>query len=237
MEDDVEFMKQHLLSIMRDKRTDSAEFRRASDALAPLVCAEAFAKLPHATRPVVTPVGVAQGVSISSEIMVVPILRSGLTFLPAVKKLMPGVSLGVLGMKRDEKTAEAHAYYKGFPKTLPRRAMILDHMFATGGSAMLALDELFTNSGYKADHVYFCGTVAAPEGVARLAERIPRKNITVVAVDERLNDKKYIVPGLGDFGDRYFGHSNPLSYAELAEFLEGEDRWMVDEIIAATSGM
>lgn len=230
-------MMEHLLTIMRDKRTGVVEFRRAADALAPLILAEAFAKLSMVKLPVKTPCGVARGVRISSEVVVIPILRSGLTLLPAALRLMPEASVGILGMKRDEKTAEAHRYYEHFPKRLPNRVMLLDHMIATGGSVMDALAELITRRGFRPENIHLCGTVAAPEGIARITKYIPMQNITIAAMDEKLNDKKYIVPGLGDFGDRYFGHNQPLSAEELARFLTGKHRALIPGILKATRMM
>lgn len=197
-------MKEVYLSILRNKETGAAGFRRASDQLAKLLCADTLVKLIGERITVETPVGVARGFRAPEDIMVAPILRSGLALLPAFLEALPDVIVGIVGLERDEKTAAARVYYQKFPKELPVKAIILDPMLATGGSACQAVDFLKCR-GYNPNNIYFAGVIAAQEGFDRLAQAIPNVNITIVAIDPKLNSKKYIVPGLGDYGDRYFG--------------------------------
>ena len=197
-------MQEILLSILRDKTTSTAAFRTASDHLARLVCGETISKLTAGRVDIQTPVGATNGISMPTDIMAVPILRAALALLPAFTRVMPEIPVGLIGVERDQETASPIAYYKKFPKQLPGRAVILDPMLATGGSACLAVESLLME-GYKAEEIYFTGVLAAQEGFARLAGFIPQTNITVAAIDPGLNDKKFIVPGLGDYGDRYFG--------------------------------
>ena len=197
-------MKEILLSVLRDKNTSTAMFRRASDQIAHVLCAETLSKLTVGEIGIETPVGKAIGVPMPKDIMVVPIMRAGLPLLPAFTQVLPDIPVGITGIERDENTASPRAYYKKFPKDLPERAVILDPMLATGGSACLAVDFLL-DAGYSPEAIYFTGVLAAREGLERLVQVIPQSNITVVAVDPELDNRKYIVPGLGDYGDRYYG--------------------------------
>ena len=197
-------MKDALITILRNRNTGTAEFRKASDLLAQILCAETFAKLTNTEISVETPVGKASGLSMPDDIMVVPILRAALALLPAFMQMMPDVPVGMLGIARDERTAQASEYYRKLPANLPNRAVILDPMLGTGGSVSIAVN-ILVSEGYKAEDIYFTGVVAVHEGLDRLAEAIPLSNITVAVIDVELNEQKYIVPGLGDYGDRYFG--------------------------------
>ncbi|TSC68873.1 MAG: uracil phosphoribosyltransferase [Parcubacteria group bacterium Gr01-1014_66] len=197
-------MKELYLSALRNRETKTDEFRRASDQLAQLLCAETQAKLADSRIEIQTPVGTTMGIAVSNSIMVVSILRAGLALLPAFTHAIPNLPVGLLGLERDEETAQARVYYKKFPRKISRRAVILDPMLATGGSACMAV-EVLIQAGYTREQIYFTGVVAAYEGFNRLAAVIPIKNIVVGAVDPALNAQKYIVPGLGDYGDRYFG--------------------------------
>ena len=117
---------------------------------------------------------------------------------------IPQIPVGFMGIERDGATAQPGAYYTKLPQQLPAKAIILDPMLATGGSACLAADTLI-EAGYDAQDIYFTGVIASEEGLARLSGLIPRENITLAAIDPDLNELKYIVPGLGDYGDRYYG--------------------------------
>jgi uracil phosphoribosyltransferase len=197
-------MNEVLLSILRDRNTGLAEFRRASDQLAHLLCAATITRLSGESRAIETPVGSTTGFAMPSDILLVPIVRAALALLPAFTQLIPSAPVAFVGIQREETTAEAQFYYKKFPHRRSQRAVILDPMLATGGSATLAAG-LLMNEGYAPQDIYFTGVVAAREGIERLATVIPRDNIVVAATDPALNDQKYIVPGLGDYGDRYFG--------------------------------
>jgi len=197
-------MKDVLLTILRNKATGMSEFRKTSDKLAFLLCSLMVEKLSADLNiEVETLLGKAQGKSIPKDIMLVPILRSGLALLPAFTSVLD-CSVGVLGLKRNEETKKPEFYYKKFPRELPKKVVILDPMLATGGSAAMAVDMLL-EEGYLPENVFFCGVVAAQEGIDVLKGKIPEENIVLAAVDPELSDDKFIVPGLGDFGDRYFG--------------------------------
>ena len=190
--------RETLLAALRDRDSGAAAFRRASDGMARLMCAETVEKL------------LARGVSagdvaaLSREVMLVPILRAGLALLPAFNQVLADSPVAMLGMARDETTAQAQVYYQKFPAHLPARALVLDPMLATGGSAVLAVG-LLLKRGYRAEDVFYTGVLAAPEGWEKLRELIPEENMTVAAVDLGLDERKFIVPGLGDYGDRYWG--------------------------------
>ena len=178
-----------LLLTLRDRGTATADFRRTSDKLARLLCAETLGRLRE---------------SGDDGLMLVPVLRAGLALLPAFATAVPGAPVAFIGIARDEETARPDLYYTRFPDVLPPKALIIDPMLATGGPACLVA-ELLMREDYSRDNIHFVGILAAREGVARLAEAIPRDNISVSAVDPELDARKFIVPGIGDYGDRYFG--------------------------------
>lgn len=227
-------MKEALLTILRNRETKTEEFRRVSDILARLIAADTFDALPWKRTRVCTPIGTAEGSTIDRDVMVVPVLRSGLALLPAFTEVIPDIAVGIVGLKRDEATAKAYWYYKYFPMRLPKRVVILDPMLATGGSALETVGML-RKLGFRMDNIYFTGVVAAQDGYNALVEAgMPTDHITVVWIDPELNDKKYIVPGLGDYGDRYFGTDKPLSRAVLKRYLAGRNGALIPGIIAAT---
>ncbi|MBI3671714.1 uracil phosphoribosyltransferase [Candidatus Azambacteria bacterium] len=196
-------MREVLISILRDKNTTTFEFRRAASQLAGILCVETLDLFPKEGVSIQTPIGKTEGVEMPIDILLVPILRSGMALLSAFLEILQSAPVGIIGLKRDEKTAKAKLYYKNLPKDLPKYAIILDPMLATGGSAAFAVD-ILKKEGYKPENIFFTGVVAAQEGFDKLAKKIPEENITLGVIDPKLNDKKYIVPGLGDFGDRYF---------------------------------
>lgn len=192
------------LRFLRDKETDTAKFRWASDNLAQLLCAEALAKLPHATVEINTPVGTTTGPEIDVDLMVVPIYRAGQSLVQPFLAVVPGTPVGSLLIQRNEETAEPKLFYEKLPNPLPEYAVILDPMLATAGSAVMAV-QVLKQAGYPSEKIHFLGVVASQVGYERLASLIPETNITLAAIDPELNEQKYIVPGLGDYGDRYFG--------------------------------
>ncbi len=192
------------LHILRDVNTDTNTFRWASDNLARLLCAVTMAKLPHQSETVTTPVGEFTGPRFENDLMVVPIYRAGQSLVQAFFEAAPGAVIGSLLIQRDEETAQPVLFYKKFPARLPKRVVIVDPMLATAGTACMAV-EILKEDGYDPENIYFMGVIAAQEGLDRLAKLIPAEHITLAAIDPDLNDLKYIVPGLGDYGDRYFG--------------------------------
>ncbi len=182
------------LEALRDRSNGTAEFRRASDGLARLLCDSTLPKLGAVNDPA----------GVSCHVMLVPILRAGLALLPSFTQVLADSPVAMLGMARDATTAEAQAYYRKLPATLPTKALVLDPMLATGGSMALAVGLLLERQ-YSPENIFYTGVLAAPEGWQRLSSLIPEGNMTVAAVDAGLDERKFIVPGLGDYGDRYWG--------------------------------
>ena len=195
---------QAYLSVLRDRNTGVAEFRRNSDQLARRLAAETLVKLPTVRRESETPPGDAAVPAPPGDVMVVVILRAALALLGSFMEAIPGLPVGFIGIERDELTARPHSYYQKFPRVLPGRAILLDPMLATGGSAGLAVATL-RQLGYAPESIYFTAVIAAQEGFRALSQLIPPSHITAAAIDPALDHQKCIVPGLGDYGDRYFG--------------------------------
>jgi uracil phosphoribosyltransferase len=188
---------------LRDKRTAPEHFRRAATRISVLLAAEALREAPWTPVSVDTPIGPAPGRRITPDVVVVPVLRAGLGMLDAVLELVPDARVGHIGLQRDEMTAVASQYYAKLPGNLPDSfVLMIDPMLATGGSAVAALD-LLARAG--ARQVRIVCIVAAPEGIATVERHHPEVTIYTPVVDQGLNDHKYIVPGLGDFGDRLYG--------------------------------
>jgi uracil phosphoribosyltransferase len=191
------------LQELRDKGTSSSAFRRAAARITTLLAAEAMRDVPTADVTVETPIGPAPGRRLAGDIVVVPVLRAGLGMLESILTLAPQARVGHIGLQRDEATAVASQYYAKFPARLESSfVLMVDPMLATGGSAIAAL-ELLHRAGARRVHVVCI--VAAPEGVAALELRFPNVQIFTPVVDQGLNAHKFIVPGLGDFGDRLYG--------------------------------
>ncbi len=191
--------QQTILTALRDRSNGAAAFRQASDAMARLLCDETVAKLADALGN-----RAADPLAMSRDVMLVPILRAGLALLPAFVRVLADSPVAMLGMARDEATGQARFYYQKLPAHLPPVALILDPMLATGGSTALAVD-LLLQRGYQPSAIFYTGVLASPEGWQRLSGLIPEENITVAMVDAGLDERKFIVPGLGDYGDRYWG--------------------------------
>jgi len=194
---------QHNLTLLRDQRTGPQEFRRVLGEIAQLMLYEAtrsFAVEPAAVR---TPLARARGYQLRREVVLVPVLRAGLGMLDSILQLVPHARVGFIGLKREESTLRAMFYHKSLPADLSQSEVILiDPMLATGGSAVAALDLL---AELDARRVRLVNLVAAPEGIRRVRLHYPKLPIFTAAIDERLNAKGFIVPGLGDAGDRLFG--------------------------------
>jgi len=194
---------QDALLTLRDSRTGPEEFRRTATRISVLLATEAMRDLPTADRVVETPIGPAQGRSVAGDIVVVPVLRAGLGMLDAVLELIPGARVGHLGLQRDETTAVASHYYSKLPRGLgDSYVLMIDPMLATGGSALTGL-ELLYRAG--ARNVRIACIVVAPEGLSLVEQYYPDVHIYTPVIDEGLNTGLFIVPGLGDFGDRLYG--------------------------------
>lgn len=188
---------------LRDKKTAPRNFRRLLDEIAQLLLFEVTRDLPIREVPVTTPLAETTGYELAiSGITVVPILRAGLGFLDAVLDLVPEARVGHIGLTRDEETLQPIKYYCKIPKDKDAEIILIDPMLATGGSAAAALSMLKAD-GYK--HFRFMCLVAAPEGVELVNREHPDVPIYTAALDDHLNEHGYIVPGLGDAGDRVFG--------------------------------
>jgi uracil phosphoribosyltransferase len=196
----------HKLTLLRDAGTDTATFRTLADELVTLLAYEATREVRVAEVTVTTPVGIATGAKLAQpRPLIVPVLRAGIGMLDGMTRLLPMASVGFVGMVRDEKSLVASTYANRLPQDLTGRdVFVLDPMLATGGTLVTVIGML---TGRGAATVTAICLLAAPEGLARVAEAFPGDDVRVVtgAVDERLNDKGYIVPGLGDAGDRLFG--------------------------------
>ena len=194
---------QDTLLVLRDQDTPTDVFRRMATRISVLLAAEALRDLPTAPSTVHSPMGPAGGRTVAADVVVVPVLRSGLGMLDAVLELLPTARVGHIGLQRDEMTAVASQYYAKFPAGLERAfVLMIDPMLATGGSAVAAL-EVLERAGAK--NVRIVCIVAAPEGVAAVEHRFPDVRIYTPVIDQGLNERKFIVPGLGDFGDRLYG--------------------------------
>jgi uracil phosphoribosyltransferase len=187
---------------LRDARTEPEEFRTLARNVITMLLYEATADLPTRRTTVRTPLADAPALMVEHEVVAIPVLRAGLGLLAPVLELLPRVSVGYIGLERDEETAVARIYYNNLPRLQGKIPLLLDPMLATGGSAAQALDLIREAGGRDARMI--C-VVAAPEGVKVLAERHPEVDVYTAALDDHLNDRAYIVPGLGDFGDRLFG--------------------------------
>ena len=195
---------QHKLSILRDKNTGVKEFREIVGEIAALMCYEATRNLPTEEVEIETPVAMAKTKVLSGKkLAIVPILRAGLGMVDSMIELIPSAKVGHIGLFRDPKTLEPVEYYCKLPSDCDEREVfVVDPMLATGGSCVAAL-QMLKDKGVK--HMRFMCIIAAPEGVKRLQEAHPDVDIYIGALDDHLNEHKYIVPGLGDAGDRIFG--------------------------------
>jgi len=194
---------QHNLTRLRDRRTQPQEFRRQLGEIASLMIYEATRSLGVKKVSVRTPLENTSGLQLEREVVLVPVLRAGLGMLDPILELIPHARVGFLGLKREESTLRALFYHKSLPKKLGRCEVILiDPMLATGGSAVAALDFLRKQG---AKHIRLVSLVAAPEGIRRVRKSYPALPIFTAAIDRQLNKVGYILPGLGDAGDRLFG--------------------------------
>jgi len=194
---------QHHLTRLRDKRTRPEEFRRVLGEVAALMLYEATRSLTVRSMAVQTPLASARGFRLQREVVLVPVLRAGLGMLDSILQLIPNARVGFIGLKREETTLRATSYHQSLPPDLKEfEVVLIDPMLATGGSAVAAMDLL---SDLGARHVRLVNLVAAPEGIRHVREHYPRLPIFTAAIDKKLNDRGYILPGLGDAGDRLFG--------------------------------
>ena len=191
------------LTELRDFRTEQRKFRDLLDEVAGLMVYEVTRDWPTTPRPVQTPLERTTGAVLARQVTLVPILRAGLGMADGVLRLLPEARLGHLGVQRDERTLEPHSYYRKLPPDVAdTEVLVIDPMLATGGSAVSAVSVL---KGAGVSAMKFVCLVAAPEGITTLHRAHPEVPVYCAAIDRELNDKGYILPGLGDAGDRLFG--------------------------------
>jgi uracil phosphoribosyltransferase len=191
------------LAALRNVDTGTDDFRRHARVLTLMLAFHVLQDLPTRTLTLRTPLQETEGRVISRNVIFVPVLRAGLAMLDAMSDFVPGSKVGFVGLERDEETAIAHSYYQKLPSHLAEaETIILDPMLATGGSALATVELLKKN---RAVSLRLACVVAAPEGIALVQDRHPDVHLFTAVVDHGLNERKFILPGLGDFGDRYFG--------------------------------
>ena len=193
----------HKISILRDKNTDVKSFRTLIGEIATLIGYEATKTLPTTEREVETPLCKTIGCEINNQVVLVPVLRAGLGMVDAFLSLVPAAKVGHIGLSRNHETLMPEEYYCNLPDDISEREVfVLDPMLATGGSASAAIDFIKKRG---AEKIRYIGIIGAPEGVELLQKNHPDVDIYLATLDEKLNENGYIVPGLGDAGDRIFG--------------------------------
>ena len=192
----------HSLTILRDKKTGTEDFRKHSAIVSQMMIMEATKKVALHQTKIDTPLTATQGYRVEQSIVFVPVLRAGIAMLFPARDFLPWAPVGFIGLERDEKTAIAHEYYQKFPGMLNNKlVLVLDPMLATGGSLVDTIKALKDKG---ARTIFAVCIVAAPEGLKILQDHYTEVAIYTAAIDSHLDKNKYIVPGLGDFGDRYF---------------------------------
>jgi len=198
-------MKNLLISILRDKNTNTATFRKTTEKLAAILAGEALNLLPKKEFKIETPINSAQGTKLKNDIVFIPILRSGIALMTTFLQFFENAAVGFVGMKRDEITAIPHLYYKNLPKTINQSTdiIVLDPMIATGGSGTAAL-RILKECGIKDEKIIFVAIIASQDGINTIKSEFPKIRFVIAQIDNKLTSKKFIDPGLGDFGDRFF---------------------------------
>lgn len=200
--------KEYLLSVLRNKETTRETFRSTARLLSRLLALETLNFIALKKHTVTTPIGSTQGLRLDQRIVLVPVLRSGITMVEPFLEVYPEAYVAVVGLRRDEKTAQAQWYYKNIPAlTKHDQIIIVDPMIATGGTGYEVLT-LLSGLGAQLNNAIFANIISAPEGINYIKKHFPDITIITAATDTGLNTDKFITPGLGDFGDRYFGTEN-----------------------------
>ena len=193
----------HKLTLIRNEQTCTKDFRETVEEISMLMAYEVTRDLPTVEKKVKTPIATMKGKVLAKEVVIVPIIRAGIGMVDGILKLIPTAKVGYVGVYRDDKTLLPHEYYVKLPEKLDEATiLVVDPMLATGGSASHTIDLLKKRN---AKDISYVGIVGAPEGVKVLQEKHPDVNIFLAALDEKLNENGYIVPGLGDCGDRLYG--------------------------------
>lgn len=198
-------MKKTIVSNLRNKKSNIAIFRNSAEKMSHFLAQEALSFIKEKSVSIYTPISKTAGSLQAQDIILIPILRAGLALLPTFLYYFEKAKVGFIGLKRDEKTFKPHEYYKNIPKIKKNdRVILLDPMLATGGSAVAAI-EILKKMGAKEDQILCVFLISAPQGIKKLKDAHPKVKMIISIKDKTLNKNKYIVPGLGDFGDRYFG--------------------------------
>jgi uracil phosphoribosyltransferase len=193
----------HKMMKIRDKRTGTKDFREAVSEVGGLITYEITRDFETVPRMIETPICETTVYELKKQIVIIPILRAGLGMVDGIHNIIPTAKIGHIGLYRDEETLQPHVYYSKFPKDIENSVvLVVDPMLASGGSASKAIDIL---KAHGAKDIRYVGLVGCPEGIARLEKDHPDINIYLAALDSHLNENGYIVPGLGDCGDRLFG--------------------------------
>ena len=193
----------HKMSQVRDKNTNTKAFRETVSEIGALITYEITRDFKTTPKTIETPMATTTAYELEKPIVIVPILRAGLGMVDGIHNIIPNAKIGHIGLYRDEETLEPKAYYQKFPKTITQSVvLVVDPMLATGGSASYAIDVLKKQG---VEDIRYVGLVGCPEGIQRLQNDHPDVSIYLAALDEKLDENGYIVPGLGDCGDRLFG--------------------------------
>lgn len=193
----------HKITNIRNKETKTKDFYQNVNEIAGLMAYEITREFPLKEVEIETPICKSIQYELASDVVIVPILRAGLGMVDGIRSMIPTAKVGFIGLYRDEETLEPHEYYVKFPETIKDSiVLVVDPMLATGGSAIAAIDMLKKRG---CSNIRYIGLVGAPEGVKNLQNAHPDVDIYLATLDEKLNEKGYIVPGLGDCGDRLFG--------------------------------
>lgn len=195
-------LKNHYLTILRDKNTTVEDFRTYASKLSYLLILEGSKNISLLNKEVETPITKTEGYEIENENVAVSVLRAGLGLVDGIKDLIPNVAFGYIGVQRNEETAEPEYYYENLPNLENKNVFILEPMLATGGSLSFAIDKVKESSP---KNIIALTVISAPEGIKMLEETHPDVTLVTGNIDEKLNENWYIVPGLGDMGDRLFG--------------------------------
>jgi|TARA_B100002051_G_C16531914_1_gene533107 uracil phosphoribosyltransferase len=195
---------QHKLTILRNKKTSNTIFRQTMNETSYLIAADVLQCLPYKRKKIQTPLKQTNGLTLSKQIILVPILRAGLGLLEGFTKFLPDAEKGHIGLYRDEQTYEPVEYLFKLPKIKNKKILILDPMLATGNSSIAAID-LIISKGANIKDIFLISLLAAPEGLKNIKKKQKGIHIFTCSIDSKLNKNKFIVPGLGDAGDRYMG--------------------------------
>ena len=195
-------LKDHYLTNLRDKNTDFDTFRDSASKLSYFLVVEATKHLTTLSKEIDTPLTKTKGLQIENNSVAISVLRAGLGLMDGVQQLIPNISFGYIGVQRNEETAEPENYYEKLPDLVDKNVFILEPMLATGGSLLFAIE---TVKKYNPKNIHALTVISAPEGINKIKENHPDITLVTASIDEKLDNNWYIVPGLGDMGDRLFG--------------------------------